>query len=147
VLRCPPPRRARAAARLAAVAIPLLLFATGCDELERDLRTMVNAERSSRGISTLGNSDDLTNKAGNHAEAMAARRDLFHSNLWSGLSSRWSRVSENVGRARDVQAAHAAFMRSASHRANILDGRMRSLGVGVALGKDGYVYVVEVFAG
>jgi uncharacterized protein YkwD len=108
---------------------------------------MVNAERTSRGIAALGRSDDLTNKAGQHAEAMARQRDIFHSSLWAGLSSRWSRVSENVGRARDIQTAHAALMRSSSHRANILDSHMRSLGVGVAIGSDGYVYVAEVFAG
>lgn len=61
----------------------------------------------------------------------------------AGAHFRW--LSENLVQATEATAAHAQFMKSAAHRANILDADMGSAGIGVAQ-HGGQLVVVEDFA-
>lgn len=56
----------------------------------------------------------------------------------------WRWVGENVGFGPEVRTVQEAFMRSAGHRANMLDRDYAQTGVGVAR-RDGRVWVVQVF--
>jgi len=76
---------------------------------------------------------------------MSRTRTLFHS---SGLASkmRGSYWGENVGYTRGgVRSIHRAFMRSSAHRSNILGGKFRRLGIGVA-SSGGRMWVTEIFS-
>ena len=55
-------------------------------------------------------------------------------------------VGENVARASTVAAAHRALWSSPSHRENLLSDRFSALGVGVARGAGGSLFVAELFA-
>ena len=71
-----------------------------------------------------------------------------HGDMKSLLSSLGLSVpcAENIARYGSLEKAHAALLSSAAHRKNILSRGFNRIGAAVMNGKDGAVYVVEVFA-
>jgi uncharacterized protein YkwD len=120
---------------------------------EQDLFSAVNRERKAQNLPTLKWDDALADAARKHAEAMAQHATISHQlpgepNLLSrakaaGVHFTW--LSENVDAGATAAAVHDGFMKSALHRANILDTDMDSVAVGVAT-HDGLLYVTEDFA-
>jgi uncharacterized protein YkwD len=88
--------------------------------------------------------------AQNWAQVMASSKALFHSDLGSLLNSTdFSTVGENVLAGPAGMSAgdmESAWMASPTHRANIL-GPFSAVGVGIAQGADGQVYVAVQFGG
>jgi uncharacterized protein YkwD len=78
-----------------------------------------------------------------HSSDMAARTDLFHTSNFSVVCC-WSAIGENIAYNVTVRRAHRALMASPGHRANILDPRMRRVGVGV-VERHGRLWVTEIF--
>lgn len=115
---------------------------------ERRMHRIINRVRANHGLPTLRLHKRLTRKAHRHSRAMARQRRVYHHSCLSCLppGSSWSSVGENVGRGAGLKAVHRLFMRSATHRANILCGCYRAVGVGVVR-KGGRVYVTEIFLG
>lgn len=111
---------------------------------------LVNRERSSRGLAPLRLHPELSRAAVAHARDMV-RRGFFRHDTPNGRSpfqrmlatryvprgARWL-LGENLGWGTRELAQPAAlvrsWMRSPSHRRNILNGRFREIGVGIALG-------------
>jgi uncharacterized protein YkwD len=104
---------------------------------------MVNAERTSRGLSVVRNSKVLRRAATRHSKDMVARHFFDHEGP-SGptLPSRLKKVrfwpataSENLGAGDGVFASAAAmidaWMHSSSHRTNILTAKFRQVGFGI----------------
>jgi uncharacterized protein YkwD len=139
--------RRRALLPLIAGVLALALFGAACGPQQQELRSLVNRERSARGLPALAEAGDLTSKAQSYASNLATKGTLAHSNLREGVSGSWTAIGENVGYANTIQGAHDALMASASHRDNILSGRYTHLGTGAALSSNGLWYVVEEFAG
>jgi uncharacterized protein YkwD len=120
---------------------------------EQELFAAVNRERKAQNLSTLKWDDGLADAARKHAEAMAERATVSHQlpgepNLLSrakaaGVHFTW--LSENVDAGATAAAIHGSFMKSALHRANILDTDMDSIGIGVVAAK-GQLFVAEDFA-
>jgi len=120
---------------------------------ERELFAAVNRERKAQGLPSLKWDDALADAARKHAEAMAQRGTISHQlpgepNLLSrakaaGVHFTW--LSENVDAGTDAAAIQEGFMKSALHRANILDTDMDSVGISVAA-RNGQLYVTEDFA-
>jgi uncharacterized protein YkwD len=120
---------------------------------ERELFATVNRARQAQGLAPLKWDDDLAAAARRHAEVMAQHGTAQHG--FEGepsLSSRarqagahFTWLSENVTQGATAEFIHLAFMKSASHRANILDSEMDSIGVGVAE-QNGQLFVVEDFS-
>lgn len=83
---------------------------------------------------------ELDTAAGDHSEAMAVRNFFAHCDLDTGTSPwqrmvaagySWSTAGENIAAGYGTPAAVVAgWMASPGHRANILDGDFRELGVG-----------------
>ena len=138
----------RFAAPLVAIAVvalitvrPIAAYASD----EGSFISKINAERSSRGLRTLTVEDDLTAVARRHSQRMASDDRIYHNdNLGSDVRGWWT-IGENVGRGRTVTKIHDAFMASSYHAQNILSGKMNQLGVGVAYGEDGKIYVTQIF--
>jgi uncharacterized protein YkwD len=113
----------------------------------------VNRERQSMGLPALRWNEALATAAQQHASAMAKQRTVSHTlpgepslpGRATRAGAHYSWISENVVASEDAEAAHTAFMHSPNHRANILDGDMDSVGIGVAE-RGGQVYVVEDFS-
>lgn len=103
----------------------------------------INAARAAQGLTTLVVRSDLTSYARSHSAAMARRGSLFHTSDFSVICC-WRTVAENVGFGPDVSTIHTMFMNSPEHRANILDARMREVGVGV-VSVNGQLWVTEIF--
>lgn len=104
----------------------------------------INAARKAHGLRPLKVTTDLTGVATKWATAMAKQRGLSHNPQLGSAIHNWRGLAENVGMGQTVPQIHAAFMKSAPHRANILNGAYSQIGVGVVVvGHE--VYVVEDF--
>jgi uncharacterized protein YkwD len=121
--------------------------------IERSLLSSVNEARRGQGLPPLRWDESLAAAARRHAAVMAEHGSAQHAfGGEPGLSARvkqtgahFSWLSENVTQGPTSEFIHAQFMHSPSHRANIVDMDMNSIGIGV-VERDGQLYAVEDFA-
>lgn len=131
----------------------------GPTTLEERVISLVNKQRTKRGLRPVRVRYALTRAARAHSRDMARRNKLTHRSAngdWIGQRLRrygykssgyryWS-VGENIARATygsshaTPEATVAAWMRSSSHRTVILRGVFRDVGVGVARSDSGLRY-------
>jgi uncharacterized protein YkwD len=119
---------------------------------ERELLALVNQARQEQGLTPLHWDESLAVAASKHAELMAEHHSAQHTfpgepNLSArakAAGAHFSWISENVVEGSSAEQIHALFMKSALHRANILDKDMDSVGIGVAE-REGELYAVEDF--
>ena len=143
------PRR-RALALLSVVL--LAVTATAClPKEEQSFLDRTNAMRRTAGVHQLDEHGTLSAKAEAWAQHMARTGQLAHSVLSDGLGGlSYGALGENVGWASAGKdpwlQIHNAFAASSEHRANLLNPAYTHMGVGVAVGADGRVWVAEVFA-
>ncbi|HYH27465.1 MAG TPA: CAP domain-containing protein [Actinomycetota bacterium] len=112
-----------------------------------DVRSLINAERVESGKRALRRSGKLSRIARRHSIRMA-RQNYLHHNGRLGYQARkmsWTVLGENVGVGTSVSSLHRAFMNSAPHRANVMKGRYRRVGVGTVQ-SGGRLWVTVVFA-
>ena len=119
-----------------------LSAASGASATVADAIALVHA---SRGTTDLGERSDLDAVAQRHAERMAAENRLYHNPSLGREVTGYELVGENVGVGPELGPIHQAFMESPSHRANILDTRFTEIGIGLATGADGALWIVQVF--
>jgi cysteine-rich secretory family protein len=108
------------------------------------LYSLINGDRSSRGLSPLQLDSTLNSIAQAHAELMASQGRIFHNASYPSGAGAWFAFGENVGTSSSVDSVEKAFMASSTHRANILNSNFTHVGVGVAATSSG-VMVVEDF--
>ncbi len=107
---------------------------------------LINQSRWAQGLTGLTPDRELQVIANRQANRMAEAGYIFHSgDLGAQLSWGWWAWSENVGYGPSVGWVHNAFMNSYEHASHILGASYNYVGVGVAYGWDGNVYVAEVF--
>jgi hypothetical protein len=119
---------------------------------EQYLFQSANAEREQRGMRPLRWDGNLFRAADGHAREMAARASISHqypgepdlSTRGREAGAKFNVISENVAEAPDAVRIHEAWMHSAGHRANLLDPRVDSVGIGV-ISRGGELYAVEDF--
>lgn len=92
---------------------------------------LINEARSSSGLGAVTLEGSLTSIAQAHAERMAAAGRLFHNGSFPDAAGEWLFTGENVGRGPGVDAVHESFMRDPTHRANVLAGKFRLVGIGL----------------
>ena len=115
---------------------------------------LTNDSRNKHDRRDLALDDELSQYAARHSEWMADRNSLKHTKKLSrplqGIN--WHHAGENIGVCTNVggesclPALQDAFMRSAGHRANILDGSFDHVATGVAKKGDRY-WVTVIFYG
>jgi uncharacterized protein YkwD len=110
---------------------------------EAAMLAKINNARAAHGLRPLALSGDLSTIARSHSRQMASSTTLFHTASFSSICC-WSAIAENVGVAYSVRGLHQALMGSAPHRANILDPRMRAVGVGV-VESGGQLWATQIF--
>lgn len=121
--------------------------------------SLINRERSRKGLSDLEWSDDLANLARSYSQTMAREQSFAHIDSNGGdvvdrarrLRIRgWSKIGENLFMCSpdgDFTALSVrGWMRSQTHRDNILDPEWRATGIGIAYARNGDIYITEVFA-
>jgi uncharacterized protein YkwD len=112
----------------------------------RKMVDMINDTRRKHGLRALHIGTRMARIARRHSRGMARSGSLSHSpNLQRKLpGSNWG---ENVGvTPKSIRNMHRAFMRSSSHRSNILGKRYDDIGVGI-VNEGRRLWVTEVFAG
>ena len=134
--------------RALAVALAgVLVFAAPAASLYRPaqrLPAMTNLARHQHDLPRLVEGARLRAAAERQSTRMAKRGRLFHGSLaWTSGRRCWG---QNVGKGPTIRAVFRAFMRSADHRANVLDGCYRRAGYGVVKIR-GAVWVTVNFAG
>ena len=117
-----------------------------------DMVQAMNEDRAANGLGGLGWNDQLAGVAQNHAQEIAASGSLWHSDLGGWLAAPWMAGWRSLGEnllvtpaGTNAFAGEDAWMNSAPHRANILNGGFNSVGVGTAVSPDGRVWTVAVF--
>jgi uncharacterized protein YkwD len=117
----------------------------------------INRERRAAGLPPLAIFAPLARVAQSHAEEMRELKYAAHASPKTGMAAdrataagiHWRRIGENVAVNQSAMTAHASLMESPGHRANVLDGEVTYVGVGVAFADDGHghrvVYLVENF--
>jgi len=125
----------------------------GPSQREQQLFNLVNHEREKAGLNKLEWSDTLAEAALAHSRLMADHQDLSHQFPGEPLLQervgatklRFNSVAENVAEAPDVDAAHAALMKSPGHRANILHTDYNAIGISI-VERDHVLFITQDFA-
>jgi uncharacterized protein YkwD len=138
---------------LAPPAPPAGVTASGA---EGALVAHINSFRGAHGLSALAMHPELVRKAESWALYMAnggcgrggnGLPNICHSVLSAGITVQWTGLAENVGMvspSTNVTSMHNAFVNSPAHAANMLNGTMKYVGVGIAT-VGNYMYAAEVF--
>jgi uncharacterized protein YkwD len=115
---------------------------------ERYMASLINRSRASHNRAALSLNSSLSNYARRWSATMAAKNRLYHNASLATWLQNWSWriLGENVGVGTSVRGLHVAFMNSPPHRANILDRRFRTVGVGIVV-RDGRTWVTVIFRG
>jgi uncharacterized protein YkwD len=110
---------------------------TGEQRLAKEVFDRVNAERRARGLAPLLWDPELAQSATSWSQEMAGR-GFRHSDLSSAMAqhdNQYNRLGENIfagsGAYADAGSAHAAWMRSSSHRLNVVQPGFTSVGIGI----------------
>jgi uncharacterized protein YkwD len=151
-------RTGRALALVAVLSLPLVAAACDPDPAApqaagalapagEQVRMLVNETRAANGVGNLAVNDVLEARAQAWAEHLATIGTLVHTpDLSVGLNFRWRVLGENIGYAGDVSKVCDAFLKSPTHRANVVEPRFTVIGVGVAVDGHGRTFVVQQFA-
>jgi uncharacterized protein YkwD len=113
---------------------------------------LVNFDRRERNIHTLTRSPFLDRLARNHALKMAEQQRVFHSvDTIDALKNahRSEHVGENVQCGPSIRFMHARTMSdyNSAHRGNLLSEQFCEIGIGMAKGEDGTIYLCQKFRG
>jgi len=132
---------------------PVSAAAQSEDEFE--IFQLVNRERSRSRLAQLEWDDELARVARNFSRQMAREGFFSHADrqgrtvVERARGARWSKIGENLFMAAGMDDISVfsvrGWMRSSSHRKNILDREWTDTGVGVYRTRDDRVYVTQVF--
>ena len=112
---------------------------------------LVNQERTRRTMKPLIRMRILDEIARIHAELIAAEEELRHVDAdalrYALQNIPYRRLGENVARGNNVRSIHNDMMSTLSNKNNIVDRRFTHFGMGTAVGKDGEIYLCQIFRG
>ena len=112
---------------------------------------LVNQERTRRTMAPLIRMIELDHLARVHAEQIAQEEELRHVEpdaLRLALKNiPYRRLGENVARGENIRSIHNDMMSTLSNKNNIVDRRFTHMGMGTAVGKNGELYLCQIFRG
>jgi uncharacterized protein YkwD len=127
-------------------------------ELEREAFDQINEKRAEIGVGPIRWSDEVAKIARAHSENMATFNFFSHRGRDGKMvddradsfgMSRWTALGENIafnrGFADPIAVAVEKWMESPSHRENLLNGRWKESGIGIAVAPNGTYYLTQVF--
>lgn len=132
--------------------------AANLDSDEREIFDLINAERRKKGLGELTWDASLSRLARAYSEKMA-RENFFSHYDGNGEAvddraramriKNWSKIGENLffceGYDNPNATAVRGWMKSPTHRKNILDPDYNVSGIGIAQTESGKIYVTQVF--
>ena len=100
---------------------------------EKSFVRKMNKAREAAGKAPLRMDKEVSKVSKVHTKEMANEDSLFHTSttVLSKRVTNWVLLGENVGVGGSVSSLHQAFMDSPAHKANILLGSFKYVGVGV----------------
>ncbi|MGH2751623.1 MAG: CAP domain-containing protein [Actinomycetota bacterium] len=104
----------------------------------------INASRKKADVGRLRLDPELSKVAMKQTKTMIDKNLLHHTPNLGKRVTRWKVLGENVGYGGTVKSLHSAFMKSPSHKANILNGKFKYVGVG-SKKAHGHLWVTVVF--
>lgn len=127
-------------------------------EEEYEVFQLINRERSTKGLSTLQWDNSVASVARSYSRRMAREGFFAHTDPdGNSVVERadqfrvrdWQKIGENLFVCSPVDSfsgmAIRGWMRSPTHRKNVLDTAWTGTGIGVARARDGSIYVTQVF--
>ena len=120
---------------------------------EQKMLNLLNQDRARNGLSALPLDSELS------AIARAKSQEMMEKGYFSHESPTWGKaasmltafgyayngVGENIAHHATVEKAEAAFLSSSAHRTIMMGSQWKKVGIGIAMDKNGYVYVTELF--
>lgn len=128
----------------------------GAGSVNGSIVDLTNAQRASAGVSPLRASTQLMQAAQLQADQMARFQTMQHEisgarypqpvDRLAAVGYRWQTYGENIAEGQTTASTVMdSWMHSSGHRANILNGNFRDIGVGFARDSAGRPYYVQVF--
>lgn len=111
---------------------------------ERTMVALTNKSRAAYGLRGYRVSSELARVARAQAMRMATQNRLYHNPRLRYAVSNYRWVGENVGYSPNAYTLQRAFMKSPSHRANVLNRKYTQVGIGAVV-VGGRLWVSEVF--
>lgn len=126
----------------------------GEGNMETQMLSLVNAERSRAGLPALSADPQLMKIARLKSQDMVNRNYFSHQSPTYGspfdmlrtYGVTYRAAGENIALNQTTTAAHTALMNSSGHRANILGRQYTRVGIGIVRGSRGY-YFTQTFTG
>lgn len=109
---------------------------------------LLNNYRASQGLQPLQVDPELTARAQEWAERIAAMGQLVHpthAETAAGVTSEWLRLGENVGMGSTTAIAWDGLVTSPSHNRNLVDPGWTHVGIGIAYDATGAQWVSQRF--
>lgn len=137
---------------------PVAKFAAEPNREALRIFSLINAERSKQGLNQLVWSEDVAKIAFAYSSKMvrenffshfdSAGRDVVE-RAKSARLKRWSKIGENLFSVEPMSNfdlfAVKNWMKSPTHRQNILNKEWTTTGIGVARAADGEIFITQVF--
>ena len=113
---------------------------------ERSFVRKMNNAREDAGKAPLKLDREVSKVSKVHTKEMVIDESLHHTSttVLSKRVTNWTLLGENVGVGGNVSSLHQAFMNSPAHKANIMLGSFKYVGVGV-MKDDGRMWVTVTF--
>ncbi|MGH2736022.1 MAG: CAP domain-containing protein [Actinomycetota bacterium] len=114
--------------------------------LDKAFARKTNAARVDKSVGKLKLDPHLARVARYHTKEMIRKGELVHTPIakLGRRVTRWVALAENIGVGGSVKSLHRAFMKSAGHRANILNSAYEFFGIG-AIKKGKKIWITAVF--
>ncbi|MBR2363922.1 MAG: hypothetical protein IKK34_02500 [Clostridia bacterium] len=120
---------------------------------EQTAGNLLNSDRAAYGLPALTLDPELCRIARIKSEDMRDNQYFAHTSPTYGnvrdmldhFSYRYSAAGENIAHHATVAKSQAALLSSPGHRRNILSSAYTKVGIGVALDRNGYVYLTQIF--
>ena len=120
--------------------------------LELRMAELVNVEREARGLARLAFSPTLAEIGRAYSAKMAGARSVHHDfdrpveeRILAALPDTCT-FGENLSKHTTIDYSLGDLMVSPGHRANLLSERFTFIGIGIARGTDGFLYITQEFA-
>ena len=138
--------------------VPSRFYSDDLGDDEYRIFDLINRERGRNRLGQLHWDDELAELARSYSEKMADQKFFSHydsagETVVQRAEQRrirgWERIGENLFETRGLEDIPAfalrGWMKSPTHRSNILDSGWTTTGIGIAVARDGKVYITEVF--
>ncbi len=120
---------------------------------EEKMLNLLNMDRKNSGLPELVHDEALSEIARIKSEEMRDKNYFAHeSPTWGNARQMltafgypYRGASENIAHHATVEKAQAAFLSSPGHRRNILSALWTTVGIGVAIDRNGFIYATQLF--